>query len=107
MSSAKINLEVTAEKIIRQAIIDDCWIYCMVTKQWYTPEEFRELADGMMIVNGTKSDLFTNFHVRDPREGLSERTSFVLKVSAELNTFANRVFSYYKLRAASKKPGEL
>ena len=90
------NLQQEVDKLIKKAKVDGCWFYCTATKQWFTPEEFSELAQVTIIEYGDKNpDLFINYNLSDPKEGIRKRLAYVKKASYELQEFTEKVMSYY------------
>ncbi|CAN5400351.1 hypothetical protein BH09BAC6_BH09BAC6_10890 [soil metagenome] len=83
------------EKLVKKAKAEGCWFYCIATKEWFTPEEFEMHAQATFIMYGDKRpDLFVDFHLSDPKEGIRTRMAYIKKASAELQVFTERVMSY-------------
>lgn len=92
-----------AEKkaIYQEALMSGCWIYSKGSKRWYTPDEFMA-SEETVNMHRNNSDGY-KFAVKHPLIGLQERIDLLKRTQEEINTFNQKIHSYYDLRRKQTK----
>lgn len=92
-----------AEKkaIYQEALLSGCWIYSKVSKRWYTPDEFMASEETVQKHRGDNDSY--KFAVKHPLIGLQERIDLLKRTQEEINSFNQKIHSYYDLRRKQTK----
>ena len=88
--------------LIDDAIKSGLWIYHKTTKKWYTPEEFREVANSLYYTNRDKNN-GNEFAIMSPISGLNLRLQTLKKVTDEIEIFKKRIDDYYSIEVKKKR----
>lgn len=98
--SIEKELAVTVEK----ARINGYWFHSKYSEDWMTPEEFEMLVKVSRITGGQNDrSTLDNYHMADPRNEIKSRIAQAKKVTADLQTFSERVFAYFNQVPKDKK----
>lgn len=86
--------------IAKDAYYAGCWVYCIDSGKWYTPEEFVHSPERIYEHRGKPQD--SQFKVMDPKAGISAKMEKVRIAQAELEEFTKKVCDYYDFKRKGK-----
>jgi hypothetical protein len=86
------------ERLLKEARTKNLWLYQRAHKQWFTPDEFEQVAEHIAGANPRADDISMRFEVQDPRLGVKARIKNLKKEIEEADRFSDKVFDYYHPR---------
>ncbi|PVH27021.1 hypothetical protein [Sphingobacterium corticibacter] len=82
-----------AAALYKSAKVNDCWIYDLIKKKFYTPEEFAEKWESVYREPGEiRPNL--EFKVMSPMAAIKQRAEWVRKASEELQAVLEKLEKY-------------
>jgi hypothetical protein len=81
--------------LVKEALLNKCWIYNSYSKEWFSPEQFLERYKDVQYQQGW----IEHHKIMNPIAGLKAADLQIEKINQKRTDFQQRVFEYYQNKA--------